>query len=50
MVLIRIFLIILFIRNMFWIVFMNILKLGWENVVEIWIIWGLCLLIRGMGE
>lgn len=50
MVLFRIFLKILFIRNMFWIVFMNILKLGWENVVEIWIIWGLCLLIRGMGE
>lgn len=50
MVLSRIFFKILFIRNMFWIVFMNILKLGWENVVEIWIIWGLCLLIRGMGE
>lgn len=41
---------ILFTRNMLWTVFMNTLKPGWENAAETWTIWGLCLLIRGMGE
>lgn len=40
----------LFTRNMLWTVFMNTLKPGWENAAETWTIWGLCLLIRGMGE
>lgn len=36
--------------NMLWTVFMNTLKPDWENAAETWTIWGLCLLIRGMGE